>query len=51
MRIAYAEAALRSQFKEAGGVWDGKRKLWLLPRAAARRLKRLAASRVAAKIT
>ncbi len=39
LRVAYEEAELRSQVKAAGGTWDGKRKLWLLPRAAVRKLK------------
>jgi hypothetical protein len=39
VRVAYEEVELRSQVKAAGGDWDGKRKLWLLPRAAVRKLK------------
>ncbi|MCK9382013.1 MAG: hypothetical protein M0P95_13250 [Sulfuritalea sp.] len=39
VRVAYEEVDLRSQVKAAGGTWDGKRKLWLLPRAAVRKLK------------
>ena len=39
VRVAYEEAELRSRVKAAGGTWDGKRKLWLLPRAAVRKLK------------
>ncbi|MDP1982065.1 MAG: hypothetical protein Q8K23_05950 [Sulfuritalea sp.] len=39
VRIGYEEAALRKQAKAAGGWWDGQRKLWLLPRAAVRKLK------------
>lgn len=39
VRVAYEEVELRSQVKAAGGTWDGKRKLWLLPRAAVRKLK------------
>jgi hypothetical protein len=39
VRVAYEEAELRNRVKAAGGTWDGKRKLWLLPRAAVRKLK------------
>lgn len=39
VRIAYDEKELRSQARAAGGWWDGQRKLWLLPRAAVRKLK------------
>lgn len=39
VRIAYEEAELRRQVKAAGGIWDGKRKLWQLPKAAIRKLK------------
>lgn len=39
VRVAFEESELRHQVKAAGGVWDGKRKLWMLPRAAIRKLK------------
>lgn len=39
VRVAFEETELRSQVKAAGGIWDGKRKLWSLPRAAIRKLK------------
>ncbi len=39
IRVAYEEVELRSEVKAAGGTWDSKRKLWLLPRAAVRKLK------------
>ncbi|MDP2823194.1 MAG: hypothetical protein Q8O52_11055 [Sulfuritalea sp.] len=39
IRIGYEEAELRGQAKAAGGRWDPKLKLWLLPRAAVRKLK------------
>lgn len=39
VRIGYDEMALRSQARAAGGWWDRQRKLWLLPRAAVRKLK------------
>lgn len=39
VRVAFEESELRSQVKAAGGIWDGKRKLWVLPRAAIRKLK------------
>ena len=38
VRIGFQETALRQQAKAAGGVWDARRKLWSLPRAAVRRL-------------
>lgn len=39
VRIGFEETALRSQARAAGGWWDPKRKCWLLPRAAVRKLK------------
>ncbi|MDO8789902.1 MAG: hypothetical protein Q7J42_17640 [Sulfuritalea sp.] len=39
VRVAYQEVEMRNQVKDAGGIRDGKRKLWLLPRAAVRKLK------------
>ena len=39
MRIGYEEAELRRQVKTVGGIRDGKRKLWQLPKAAIRKLK------------
>ena len=31
VRIGFEEAELRSRVKAAGGLWDGKRKLWRVP--------------------
>ena len=39
VRVAYQEVEMRNQVKDAGGIRDGKRKLWLLPGAAVRKLK------------
>ena len=39
VRIGYEETALRKQARAGGGWRDGQRKLWLLPRAAVRKLK------------
>lgn len=38
VRIDYQETILRQQAKAAGGIWDARRKLWSLPKAAIRRL-------------
>lgn len=39
VRVAFGETELRSAVKAAGGTWDGTRKVWLLSRAAVRKLK------------
>ena len=38
-RVAFEETELRGAVKAAGGTWDAKRKLWVLPGAAIRKLK------------
>lgn len=39
VRIAFEETELRGAVKAAGGIWDARRKLWILPAAAIRTLK------------
>lgn len=39
VRIAFGETELRKQVKAAGGIWDGQRKLWRVPKAVVRKLK------------
>ncbi len=39
VRVAFGETELRNAVKAAGGTWDARRKLWLLSRAAVRKLK------------
>lgn len=39
VRVGYGETDLRQRIKEAGGTWDGKRKLWSLSGQAAKALK------------
>jgi len=38
LRIAWAEKELRQRVKEAGGKWDAKAGLWMLPLGTARQL-------------
>ena len=38
VRVAFEETELRSAVKAAGGTWDAKRKLWMLPGATIRKL-------------
>lgn len=38
LRIEYSETGLRQAVKQAGGVWDGKRRLWRIQASAAKKL-------------
>jgi len=38
VRVGFGETELRHRIKEAGGTWDGSRKLWRLSGAAAKAL-------------